>query len=83
MSRRAKTAVVRFYLDAYVLGLAHIVVALRSDATHLGDPGAIVQRRGRPPCPIADRAGRRFRRHEGKHAQGWRVRPSAPAADGS
>ncbi len=52
----AKPAVVRFYLDADVLGLAHFVAALRNDATYPGDPGAIIKRRERPPCPITDPA---------------------------
>ena len=53
---RARPGVVRFYLDADVLGLAHVVAGLRSDATYPGDPGAIVKRRERSACPIADRA---------------------------
>jgi hypothetical protein len=54
----AKPAVVRFYLDADVLGLAHVVAGLRNDATYPGDPGAIIKRRARPPCPITDPASR-------------------------
>lgn len=54
----AKPAVVRFYLDADVLGLAHVVAALRDDATYPGDPGAIIKRRQRPPCPVTDPATR-------------------------
>lgn len=38
----AKPAVVRFYLDADVLGLAHVVAGLRNDATYPGDPGAVI-----------------------------------------
>ena len=53
---RARPAVVRFYFDADVLGLAHVVAALRSDATYPGDPGAIIKRRARPACPIVDPA---------------------------
>jgi hypothetical protein len=53
---RAKPAVVRFYFDADVLGLAHVVAALRSDATFPGDPGAVIKRRERPASPIADPA---------------------------
>jgi len=48
--------VVRFYFDADVLGLAHVVAGLRSDATYPGDPGAVIKRRERPACPIADPA---------------------------
>ena len=53
---RARPAVVRFYFDADVLGLAHVVAALRNDATYPGDPGAIIKRRARPACPIVDPA---------------------------
>lgn len=53
---RGRPAVVRFYLDADVLGLAHVVAGLRSDATYPGDPGAIIKRRERSACPIADPA---------------------------
>ena len=45
-------AVVRYYLDADVLGLAHVVAGLREDATYPGDPGAVIHKRHRPPCPI-------------------------------
>lgn len=44
---------VRFFVDADLLGLAKILVEVRSDITYPGDPGG----RGpdgfdRPPCPI-------------------------------
>ena len=52
----ARPAVVRLYLDADVLGLAHVVAALRSDATYPGDPGATIKRRQRLPRPVADPA---------------------------
>lgn len=54
MSHRPKSATVRFYFDADVLGLAKVVAALRSDATYPGDPGASIHKRLRPPCPITD-----------------------------
>lgn len=47
-----RPAVVRFYFDADVLGLAHTVCRLRSDATYPGDPGGAVQKRMRGPCVI-------------------------------
>ena len=53
---RAKPAAVRSYFDADVLGLAHVVAALGSDAAYPGDPGAVVKRRERPACLIADPA---------------------------
>jgi hypothetical protein len=52
----AKPAVVRFYFDADVLGLARIVAGLRNDATFPGDPGATINRRQRSACPITDRS---------------------------
>ncbi len=55
---RARPAAVRFYFDADVLGLAHVVAGLRSDATYPGDPGAVIKRRERPACPIADPAAK-------------------------
>lgn len=48
-----KAAEVRFYFDEDILGLAHVVTGLRSDCTYPGDPGAVVHKRQRPPCPIA------------------------------
>jgi hypothetical protein len=53
-----RTATVRFYFDADVLGIAKVVAALRSDVTYPGDPGAMINKRARPPCPIQDRAAK-------------------------
>jgi len=52
VTRPAKPAVVRFYFDADVLGLAKILVQVRSDITYPGDPDGTVHRRTRPPCLI-------------------------------
>lgn len=52
MSRKARPAEVRFYLDADVLGMAKVLAALRSDMTYPGDPGRLIHRRQRPPCQI-------------------------------
>lgn len=49
---RVKPAEVRFYFDADVLGLAHALINLRPDLTYPGDPGGLVHKRERPPCPI-------------------------------
>jgi hypothetical protein len=51
-----KPAVVRFYLDADILGLAKVLVQLRSDMTFPGYRGdeVPIHRRVRPPCPITD-----------------------------
>jgi hypothetical protein len=57
MTKPAKPATVNFYLDADVLGLAKVLVTIRSDVTHPGDPGGQVKgRRIRPPCVITDTA---------------------------
>ncbi len=46
MSKPAKPAIVRYYVDADVLGLAKILVQIRGDVTKGG--------RVRAPCPITD-----------------------------
>ncbi len=56
VSQNYKPANVRFYFDADVLGLAHVIARLRPDATYPGDPGAVVKKRRRPPCPITSPA---------------------------
>ncbi len=52
MGRLAEPAIVRFYFDADVLGRAKALTKLRNDITYPGDPGGVVHRRERPPCPI-------------------------------
>jgi hypothetical protein len=47
-----KQAEVRYYVDADVLGLAKVLASLRPDVTYPGDPGGVVRKRSRPPCPI-------------------------------
>lgn len=47
-----RPAEVRFYVDADIRGLGIILGGLRSDVTYPGDPGALVHKRQRPPCPI-------------------------------
>jgi hypothetical protein len=47
-----KSAEVRFYFDADVLGVAKVVAGLRFDVTYPGDPGAVIHRRARPPCAV-------------------------------
>jgi uncharacterized protein with PIN domain len=47
-------APIRFYVDADLLGLAQLLVQVRSDVTYPGDPGGRgPDQTGRPPCPIA------------------------------
>jgi hypothetical protein len=50
MSLRA--AQVRIYVDADVLGLGKVLADLRNDVTYPGDPGAVIHKRQRAPCPI-------------------------------
>jgi hypothetical protein len=47
-----KPAAVRFYFDADVLGLGKLLSGLRPDITYRGDPGAVVHKQQRAPCPI-------------------------------
>jgi hypothetical protein len=49
---RVRSASVRFYVDADILGLAHVLARLRSDVTFPGDPGAVIHKKQRPPCPV-------------------------------
>jgi hypothetical protein len=50
--RSAKPAVVNFYIDADLLGLAKLLVQVRNDITYPGDPGGLLHRKQRPPCPV-------------------------------
>ncbi|UUO03851.1 hypothetical protein M4D79_14115 [Mycolicibacterium novocastrense] len=49
-----KQADVKFYFDADILGLAHIVCALRPDCTYPGDPGRKIKRQFRDECVVRD-----------------------------
>lgn len=53
-----RRAEVRFYFDADILGLAHIIAGLRNDCTYPGDPGDTIHKRRRPPCPITEKDDR-------------------------
>lgn len=48
----ARAAQVRFYVDADIRGLGLILGDLRNDRTYPADPGALIHKRQRPPCPI-------------------------------
>jgi hypothetical protein len=54
--KKYRPADVRFYVDADILGLAKLLVQVRHDVTYPGDPGGVLHRRHRPPCPITDPA---------------------------
>lgn len=51
-----KQALVRFYFDADLMGLAKVLASLRPDVTYPSDPGGVVHKRERPPCAVTDRA---------------------------
>jgi hypothetical protein len=53
---KAKPAVVRYYVDADVLGLGKLLAGLRSDVTFPGDPGAEIKKRQPAVCPISSPA---------------------------
>lgn len=46
---RTKPAEVKFYVDADLLGLGHVLAGLRPDVTYPGDLGVVIHKRhGRP-----------------------------------
>jgi len=51
--RRTRRRRIRSYVDADVPGLGKILAGLRSDVTYPGDPGAVIRKRERAPCPAA------------------------------
>jgi hypothetical protein len=51
-----RAARVRIYIDADIRGLGKIIGDLRNDVTYPGDPGAVIHKRLRPPCPITSQA---------------------------
>lgn len=52
--RQYPTARVRFYVDADLLGLAKLLIQVRSDLTYPGDPGGVLHKRRRAACPVSD-----------------------------
>ena len=71
VSPATKPAVVRFYLDADVLGLAKVLGALRTDVTYPGDRGTVLHRRERPPCVIQSPAVKDMEWIPAVTAEGW------------
>lgn len=51
---RVRPADVRFYVDADLVGVAKVLVSLRTDVTFPGDPGGVLHSRDRPPCPVTE-----------------------------
>jgi PIN like domain len=47
-----RAAEVRIYIDADIRGLGIILGGLRADITYPADPGCVIHKRQRPPCPI-------------------------------
>ena len=56
--RTTGPALVRYYFDADVLGLAKVVTLIRPDATYAGDPGGVVRSQRRDACPITTPAAK-------------------------
>jgi hypothetical protein len=53
MSNRPRPALVHYYVDADLLGVAKILVQLRGDVTYPGEPeGPVKGGRVRAACPI-------------------------------
>jgi uncharacterized protein with PIN domain len=70
---KVRPAEIRFYLDADVLGLARVLVQVRSDVTFPGDPGGVVYKRERPPCPVTTPAVRDEEWIPVVSRQGWLI----------
>ena len=70
---RIKPADVRFYIDADLLGLARVLAGLRHDVTYPGDPGALIHKRSRPPCPITSPAVKDTQWIPEVAARGWLI----------
>jgi hypothetical protein len=50
----SRNARLRYYVDADLLGLAHLLVSLRADTTYPGDAGGTgIDGRARPACPVS------------------------------
>jgi PIN domain-containing protein len=55
MIRPARPAIIRYYVDADVLGLGKILTETRADTTYPGHPGGPVKGgRIRPACTVTD-----------------------------
>jgi hypothetical protein len=46
-----RSAQIRIYVDADLLGVGKLLAGLRDDVTYPGDPGAVIHKRQRAPCP--------------------------------
>lgn len=66
-----KEADVKFYFDADILGLAHIVCALKPECTYPGDPGARIKRQVRGPCIVENPRAKDREWIPVAGAQGW------------
>lgn len=49
---RPTLAIVKYFIDADLRGLAKLACQERTDTTYLGDPGKTIRKRRRPECPI-------------------------------
>lgn len=74
MTKRARPARVRYYIDADLLGLAKILIQVRTDVTYPGDPGGPVKGgRVRDPCTVADPATLDYVWIPEASRQGWLI----------
>jgi hypothetical protein len=70
-----KEAVVRFYVDADILGLAKVLASLNPEVTYPGDRGEVIKRVHRPPCIIASPAVKDTVWVPQVAAEGWLILP--------
>lgn len=68
-----KEAVVRYYVDADILGLAKVLAGLNAEITFPGDPGAVIKRVYRPKCIIDSPAVKDTVWVPQVAAQGWLI----------
>ena len=72
--KRLRPAVIRYYFDADILGLAKLVGQIRADVTFPGDPGGVIrQTYQRAPCIITDTATRDLEWIPQVAARGWSI----------
>ena len=72
--KRPRPAVIRYYFDADILGLAKLVGQIRADVTFPGDPGGVIrQTYQRAPCIITDTATPDLEWIPQVAARGWSI----------
>ena len=72
--KRPRPAVIRYYFDADILGLAKLVGQIRADVTFPGDPGGVIRQTcQRAPCIITDTATPDLEWIPQVAARGWSI----------